>query len=634
MVEQKSGGSPIQLKLWRTLDGALLKQWDYRPFGSPAFSPDGQFLAIPQENSIEIWRTSDGQVVQSLPVLLGLDTQVEFSPDNRQLGLVIDHAFHLLDLTTGKVLPSPVPFYTESFRWSPDGQWIAAYNLDRTLSLFRPDGSTAKPYVISNINAEYSFSQDGRYLAWTTYRPDSAYFGNLRVVRLADQALVWQRTVFTPNVKPRFTPDSQLLLYPDSPLTIYRTEDGSLFRAYGKTGAPVAFSPDNRVLASADTEMVRLWDAKDGHDLALIWDSPFRTSMAFSPDGQILATTRASSSQMFCCVLKPPVNPDNGVHFFNVSDGREAGGYGAKAPIYTVAFAPDGKSFAFGTGSTFQGELITDNKVRVVLRNGYNTVQSFFQSRYEIMALAYSPDSQVLAVFPKVEEADQPRFYLMNVSDGKILKTIFVKNRIAEPGYFQTLPRARFSSDGQIVILQQNDSIYRWRISDGYSLPRLTGLDLSPDGTVLASSRPPNDTNNAGSLLFSNTDTGKVFNTLNARFFLFAPDNATFALSAPVADYDYWQQPNDRSFGIARIPGTPSGQVLLKPGDVNGDQSITIQDVVLAFKATVGFFHLTPEQVVAGDKNRNDRIDIADVISLLKRVIALNQDPYFPPFND
>ncbi|HEY3282258.1 MAG TPA: dockerin type I repeat-containing protein, partial [Armatimonadota bacterium] len=58
-------------------------------------------------------------------------------------------------------------------------------------------------------------------------------------------------------------------------------------------------------------------------------------------------------------------------------------------------------------------------------------------------------------------------------------------------------------------------------------------------------------------------------------------------------------------------------------GDVNADGKVDIRDVVALLRMVVGFTTPTPDQVKAGDLDQNGSLDIGDVVKLLRRVVGL-----------
>jgi len=151
---------------------------------------------------------------------------------------------------------------------------------------------------------------DVRTVAWLGFSPDGTTLAALITTHSripVRRLIIWdapdwrQRVAVDLSVSPlrgAFSPDSRLLAVSSAngTVTIRRTQDGSeqiSMRCHDMFAAPVAFSPDGRTLATGCTVeeygMVRLWDVASG-SLQASWPYPVGVySVAFSPDGKLLA---------------------------------------------------------------------------------------------------------------------------------------------------------------------------------------------------------------------------------------------------------------------------------------------------------------------------------------------------------
>lgn len=141
----------------------------------------------------------------------------------------------------------------------------------------------------------------------------------------------------------------------------------------------VAFSPDGKILASgSDDHSIILWDVTTGQPIGqpLKGHSDEVMSVAFSPDGKTLASGSA----------------DHTIILWDVATHQPIGTplMGHTDIVSTVAFSPDGKTLASNGGSDFTiilWDVATHQPIGQPLMGHTNAVVS----------VAYSPDGKILA---------------------------------------------------------------------------------------------------------------------------------------------------------------------------------------------------------------------------------------------
>jgi WD40 repeat protein len=184
------------------------------------------------------------------------------------------------------------------------------------------------PHAVNNV----AYSPDGRYLATASSNQG---------VTIWDAATGHQVPTVSRSPLPAFgvaySPDGKRLAAcgMDGMVKVWEAATGrELLSLKREPAFSVVFSPDGRLLASAETRAVRVWEAATGKDVHTFQGQDLFQSVAFSPDGKCLAAGSSATNQ------------PGGVTVWELATGKERFRQGHGKEVLSVAFSPDGTLLA------------------------------------------------------------------------------------------------------------------------------------------------------------------------------------------------------------------------------------------------------------------------------------------------
>ena len=325
-----------------------------------AFTRDGKYLVSAGDDKVvRVWDVNTGQVARVLRGQIGEAHEgklfaAALSPDNRYLAVAgwlagdaeTWGAIRIHDFQTGAVL-ALLKGHTnviDSLAFSPDNRHLASGSADNTVRIWDIEAKTAV-----KLSPEHG---DG-------------------ILGLA------------------FSPDGKRLVSgsDDHTLHLWDASSGKLIRempGHEKAVRTALFSPDGRYIVSgSDDKTIRLWDAHTGEPIRQLAENETKVfALSFSPDGHRLLAG-AGSIPYTCAVYEFPsgklltrftehtnivmataIAPDGEtaataggnsqeIYLWSLSTGQvKRKLVGAGDTVWSVAFAKDGHSIAFGNQST------------------------------------------------------------------------------------------------------------------------------------------------------------------------------------------------------------------------------------------------------------------------------------------
>lgn len=331
------------IRMWNTLNGVELFRLDGHRgrIYTVIFDPTGQQLySGSTDKSVRVWDVMHNGAVFS----------VDFSPDGKTLATGSeDHTARLWSLESGKQVTALNQHQSRIYKvkFSPDGVRLATASWDNTAGIWNlKTGSLDRKlggkhtYNLMDID----FSPDGEQLA-TAGGDGRAFVWN---VRSGEPLLLHQvdHPEFSHNKKQvhgvAFSPlesdhhlatagwDKHVFIW-DSRTGARKQKLPSRGENYGGFNA-VAFSPDGKLLATADTKKkIKLWDVDSGELIrTLLGHETYINEILFSPDGKRLASGGGDKQAII----------------WDVATDKKPLSLKHPEEVHDAAFSPDGKLLA------------------------------------------------------------------------------------------------------------------------------------------------------------------------------------------------------------------------------------------------------------------------------------------------
>jgi WD40 repeat protein len=408
------------------------------------FAPDGKLIATASADATaRLWNAATGEQRAVLRGHAGPVRGVAFSSDGHLATASDDRRLRLWEVQTAKLIQTLPGHWqgVQAVAFSPDGKRLASGSADRTIRIWDPE--TRRGLRDLDGAGFITFSADGRMLGRQTGLPWVIRCSDLdnpdKELRLAGHVGEGARTVRSADGRYFAT-----LGFRDQTARLWDAATGKVLLVirdrHEKEQLGLAVDPTGRFLATGGQGgTVRIWDATpavDGKErsdpVAELRDTHTEGqiihALAFSPDGQILASAGArgridlwdphNRKLLRKCqgherpVLGIAFHPkghelasasfDQTVRIWNVHSGRQLRILPMGMPAYPVAYSPDGERLAAGSGDFERGILTVREKTpgEVKIWDPRTGEELFLDPHLPHVALDlnFSPDGQRLAV--------------------------------------------------------------------------------------------------------------------------------------------------------------------------------------------------------------------------------------------
>ncbi len=337
---------------------------------------------------------------------------------------------------------------------SADGEWIASGGTDRTVKLWKPDGTLIRKLPTSATPHGIRISPNGQFVA--TANVD----GKVQLWTLDGTASLTLKGHTAPVWNVTFSPDSRFLVSAsgDRTLKLWRTADGALVRTLAGSYGPMwqaAVSPDGQQIVSASTDgKLRFWTI-DGALIRSVQtsDSPL-WSVAYSPNGQLIATGSG----------------DRQIRLWSRAGRLSKTLEGHEAEVLQVRFSADGKTLASASA---------DRTVKLWRSDG-TLLRTFRGHRAVVRSVAIAADGQTVASASEdgqVKLWKQSSFSRFLSGLPEVVQQVAYRPQVAgEPLLLATI------SGTQVRLWRTDGSLF-----NQFNLPeRILSGAFAPDGKTLA----------------------------------------------------------------------------------------------------------------------------------------------------
>jgi WD40 repeat protein len=457
-------------------------------------SIDGSVVVQNARSGEELVRGNHDWTAGNDPVM-GAVMAMDFSPDNRLiLTGSLDGSARIWDTATGTEIirlaaddyygiDDVIDGFVMAVAFSPNGKLAAFGNSYGLIRVWEVDPDPEFMKIGRGIGSYYSdvaFSLDGTKLA---YRDEDLIIHlwditqNSEISRTTPLEESFRKIgfssdgtlVFTINRSGTFrfwdieTGKELAIPGEDNLIDLYKNQNwttsnpiwdllglGQDFRSFyleDSTGE-LLICTDGKWFAVAREQSIQVWDVEVGEQVSSIQFTDYVAQLAINSDSEWIVSAG-----------------DDGVtQIWNLRSGQEVGFINHDSPVHTVAFSPDGRSIATGSGEYFpfgsldvDGNLLNSHGTLVI----WDTVQQVDIARIpfdnEVLSVVFSPDGDYIAGYGIGRIAR-----IFDVSNGREVSNI-------SHAEFGSVSSFSFSPDGKWIVTSgfgNSIKLWLWRPED------------------------------------------------------------------------------------------------------------------------------------------------------------------------
>ncbi len=392
---------------------------------SLVFRPDVRRLAVIEDDTIRVYDSSSGTIIQELKQQGFRVIDGDFSADGRYLVSSAwgdkEGPLTVWDLATGKAHFTEINGRWLFARFSPDGKRLACSGFKKDLTVIDPGSGKILSAFPIRWARPMAFSDDGRTLAaahdygvslWdvgtgkrlsTSSDPAFDVYslkfidGGARLFGSAEAPIIWDaatgETMWSlPHVRwatrgfSVISPDEKLLATKDlNSVHLRALESGIALHTFEpqELSSMALFTHDSRKLVAANNRKITFWDVRTGKPVHEISSDVRAMVLALSPDGQWLA---AGSRE-----------PEKAVRVWDIATCKEVRRFAQQLDYPDwVAFSSDQRLLA--ASSWRHNGVNYDRAIQFWEVASGREVRSFTWDTDSISTVGYSPDGRTLVV--------------------------------------------------------------------------------------------------------------------------------------------------------------------------------------------------------------------------------------------